>query len=189
MKPTRKFLTSFLYLVVSAQFLHGAADITISNGFNSDITVGSPFMDATDNGGSSNLNVSTLTVALSGGPVVVNTTTTTTSVFTPNGGRITVLDSIASSSASNLTLSASSDVLVGATIANTGGGSLLINANGAGGVQFNSDLLLTGGTSALTVVSSGAVTDALSTAIQVEGLATINAGTNALLSVIVPPIP
>lgn len=180
MKPTRKFLTSFLYLVVSAQFLHGAADITISNGFNSDITVGSPFMDATDNGGSSNLNVSTLTVALSGGPVVVNTTTTTTSVFTPNGGRITVLDSIASSSASNLTLSASSDVLVGATIANTGGGSLLINANGAGGVQFNSDLVLTGGTSALTVVSSGAVTDALSTAIQVEGLATINAGTNAI---------
>ncbi|MCF7732023.1 MAG: autotransporter domain-containing protein [Akkermansiaceae bacterium] len=169
MKPSRNLLSSVIVFSMTSQLLQGAADITISNGGNSDITPTTPFMDLTDNGGGpSNLNVTTLVGALGAGPAVVDTFTTTGSG--PFGGRITVVDSITWTSLNSLSLKADGNIEVGATITNNAGGGLSLTAGS--GVAFNADVILSGGVS---VVSSG-VTQAVTRKLLIGGLADFNAG-------------
>jgi len=135
MKPSRKLLSSVIFFTMSSHFVHAAADITISNQVNSDITASTPFRDATDNGGTSNLQVVTLVGALGSTNVMV--TTTTSSGTAPLGGQIRVADSITWNTSNSLSLNASSNIVVGATINSINGGA--VNLTSVGPVAFDAD--------------------------------------------------
>ena len=162
---------------MSSPLLHGAADITISNGGDSDITAPpGPFKDASDNGGpASNLKVVTLVGTLGPAPVLV--TTATSGGSAPLGGRITVVDSITWNSTNALTLTANSSILVGATVTNNAGGGLTLNA--VTDVAFNADVILSGGTSQLAVTSAG-ISQQATRKLLIDGLADLNAGAAAI---------
>ena len=162
---------------MSSPLLHAAADITISNANDLDITAPpGPFKDATDNGGpASNLKVVTLVGTLGPAPVLV--TTATSGGSAPFGGRITVVDSITWNSTNALTLTANSSILIGATITNTAGGGLALNA--VTDVAFNADVILSGGTSQLVVTSAGIAQQA-TRKLLIDGLADLNAGAGAI---------
>ena len=162
---------------MSSPLLHGAADITISNGGDSDITAPpGPFKDASDNGGpASNLKVVTLVGTLGPAPVLV--TTATSGGSAPLGGRITVVDSITWNSTNALTLTANSSILVGATVTNNAGGGLTLSA--VTDVAFNADVILSGGTSQLAVTSAG-ISQQATRKLLIDGLADLNAGAAAI---------
>ena len=176
MKPSHQLLCSAIFLAMSSPLLHAAADITISNGNDADITLTTPFKDLTDNGGpASNLKVLTLVNALGASPVLV--TTVTAGGSAPLGGRLTVVDSITWNSTNPLTLTANSNILVGATVTNNAGGGLGLNSGTD--VAFNADIILSGGTSSLTVTSTG-VTQQATRKLLIDGLADFNSGAGAI---------
>lgn len=175
MKPSRKLLSSIIYLSMSTPLVQAASDITISNSPASDITPSSPYMDLTNNGGTSNVNVVNLLGALGSSSVVVNTQTATGGA--PFNGRITVQDSITWGGASSVTLIANESIFVAATINSVGGGSL--NLNAAGSVSFDADVILSGGTSQLTVDSTG-ITQSAPRKLLVDGLADLDAGSGSI---------
>ncbi len=175
MKPYRKLLSSVIVFTMSAHLLHAAADITIGSAANLDITLSTPFQDASNNGGPSNLNTSTLTTALGSSSVLV---TTTSGGIAPTTGRITVLVPITWSNVNSLSLAADSIIAVDATVTNNGGGGFVLTA--AAGVAFNSDVILSGGASNLSVVSQG-ITQAPLRKLLISGLADLNAGSAAIM--------
>jgi len=177
MKPSRKLLSSVIFFTMSQHLVQAAADITIGNGPNVDIATGPTFQgsttlqDATNNGGSSNLNVLTLTSALATNSTLVRTQTGSGSAAF--GGRITVLDSVNWASSNLLHLHSSADTEIGATITNTVGARFAITA--VTSVALNADVTLSGGTSNLSVTTGGDITQASSRKILVDGQADINA--------------
>ncbi|MES2924057.1 MAG: autotransporter domain-containing protein [Verrucomicrobiota bacterium] len=175
MKPSRKLLSTVIFFTMSSHLLHAATDITISNGFNTDITGASPFGDSPSDGGTSNLNVVTLVGALGATPVQV--TTATAAGVAPSGGRITVLDSVTWNTPNTLSLVANSNIVIGATITTIGGGSL--NLNAATTVAFDADVTLIGAPANLTVTSGG-ISQALVRKLLIDGLADLNGGTGAI---------
>ncbi|WP_147375696.1 filamentous hemagglutinin N-terminal domain-containing protein [Noviherbaspirillum cavernae] len=122
------------------------ADITISNAADSDISTTSPFGDLSNNGGTSVLKVSTLQNALANGNVTV--TTSTSSGTAPNGGTITVDDSISWSTVNQLQLKADNRIQLNANVSGAAGTLWLDAANGAtqkaGTTITAKSLLLTG---------------------------------------------
>ena len=143
------------------------ADITISAAADTDISATAPFVDATDNGGVSNLNVTTLETALGSSFVTVNTSTTAGG----NAGNITVVDPISWASGTTLYLNANGQVRINAAV--TGTNSFLnINASGgatqtAAGVINASTLELTGSN---TFDLSAAANDIATLAANVSGV-------------------
>jgi hypothetical protein len=172
MKPSRKLLSSVIFFSMTSHLVQAASDITISNQVNSDITGTSPFRDATNNGGTSNLQVVTLVGALGTSNVVV--TTNTGAGGAPFNGRLEVKDSITWASANSLSLNADSNLIIGATINSIGGGSL--NLTSIGSVSFDADITMIGAPAGLSVNSNG-VTQTIPRKLLVDGLANINGGT------------
>ncbi|OWW20800.1 hypothetical protein [Noviherbaspirillum denitrificans] len=102
------------------------ADVTISNAAQStSMTSGALFSDGTAS--ISNVNVATLVGALGSTSVVVDASAGSGS----GTGTITVADPVTWGSASSLTLKATTDVTVNASITNTGSASLNLYGNGA----------------------------------------------------------
>ncbi len=155
--------------------MQAASDITISNAADSDITTSTPFKDATNNGGTSNLRVVTLVGALGSSDVVVTTTSTGGAPF---NGRLEVKDSIAWNTNRTLTLFADSNLVVGATITNPGaGGSLVLNS--VGSTSFDADVTLGGAPANLTVNSAG-ISQTVGRKLLVDGLADLSGGAGAV---------
>ncbi|HWU84274.1 MAG TPA: filamentous hemagglutinin N-terminal domain-containing protein, partial [Rhodocyclaceae bacterium] len=152
------------------------ANITISNDPDSDVTAGTPFGDATDNGGTSNLNVTTLQNALASSNVTVTTATTAGS----DAGNITVKDAVTWSSSNMLSLIAANQILINATVSGTSG-TLVLNAGGgatqSAAIQVGNLALKGSGT--FTLNNSGNAVDTL--AASVNGA--VNFRTSGALSV------
>ncbi|MEI6605573.1 MAG: filamentous hemagglutinin N-terminal domain-containing protein, partial [Verrucomicrobiota bacterium] len=157
------------------------SDITISTDPDSDISVPPTFtFTGTGPGNISNLNVTTLLNALSGGNVEVTT------VGSPgaNSGDITVNNAISWNNGSKLTLTASNQIQVNAVISNTGGGDLVLSGLGVG-VAFNANVSLSGGlpgTSNLSVSSISTIgADITTTGTQTyTGAVTLSGGNRIL---------
>lgn len=173
MKPSRKLLSSVIFVTLTSHMVHAASDITISGGNDLDITSSTPFKDATNNGGASNLSVITLTGALGSSNVVVSTNT----LAGPPNGSISVIDSVTWNTSNSLTLSADTNIAVGATINSIGGGAL--NLSSGGTVSFDADVFLSVPAPGLTVNSSG-VTQTAGRKLLVDGQADFNAGGSAI---------
>ncbi|MBS0322519.1 MAG: filamentous hemagglutinin N-terminal domain-containing protein, partial [Proteobacteria bacterium] len=105
------------------------ANITISSAADSDITAATPFTDATDDGGTSNLSVATLQTALAASNVTVNTATSSGA----DAGNITVQNAVTWATGSQLSLIANGAIALNAAItAHTGTFSL---SAGSGATQ------------------------------------------------------
>jgi filamentous hemagglutinin family protein len=140
------------------------ADITISTAADSDITAATTFSDLTDNGGVSNLNVTTLQTALGTSDVTVSTGTTSGA----NAGTITVNDGVTWATASTLTLSANNQIAINAAVAGTSGtlrlfpgGNAGVTQNGAGTIAVSS--LVLAGDGPFTLTNAGNSIGTLST--------------------------
>ena len=171
MKPSRKLLSSVIFFSMSSHLVQAATDINISNQANSDITLSTPFVDATNNGGTSNLQVVTLVGALGSSNVLVSTAS---AGLNPLEGKLEVKDSIAWNSNRTLSLNADSNIVIGATITSLGGGGSL-NLTAVSTVAFDADVTLLGAAANLTVTSGG-ISQASGRKLLVDGLADLNGG-------------
>ncbi len=143
----------------SGMLLLDPADIQISTGGDSDITATTPFRDATDNGGTSVLNTTTLQNQLALTPVEVTTSTSAGSA--PLGGTISVLNPVTWANANSLTLTANNQIRVDAALTSSGGAPIILNAGGlisqAGGSISTSGLLTTTSVGGTTLIGPNAV--------------------------------
>ncbi|MHB8093263.1 MAG: two-partner secretion domain-containing protein, partial [Syntrophales bacterium] len=117
------------------------ADITISSAANSDITAATPFGDLTNNGETSNLNVTTLQNALSSASVTVSTITAGGAALL--GGTITVVDPVSWFEGTTLSLLANKDIAINGAVT-ASGGSLSLSAGG--GISQTAPLIVAGST-------------------------------------------
>lgn len=169
----RGFSAAIGSVALTTSHLHAAADITISTSPNSFITPDSPFRDIDNNGGTSNLNITTLLSRYSVRDTLVTTNTITGTA--PQGGRILLMAPVSLTSPFTLTLQADSSIVLAAPISVSGGGSLIMETISAG-VSMNNSINLSGLGSRMTVTTRGPISQAPAGTITVGGDAIFDAG-------------
>ena len=169
MKPSRKFLSSVIFICMGALPAHAAGILNIGGGPASNISAGpvftplDPAMDAV-------VAETSVVSALGSNPLVV-----VSNSGSPAGTSISVLGAVSWANSNTLTLNAATSLTVSANVSNVvGGGSLNLFANN-GGVQLNG---LVDISNALTVQATAGITQSNLHILRSGGLATFNAGSS-----------
>ncbi|MES2474661.1 MAG: hypothetical protein V4640_02690 [Verrucomicrobiota bacterium] len=172
MKPSRTFLSSVIFLSMGSPLVHAAGTITIG-GSPDNITSGPIFSPVTA-GQDATVSEFDLVNALNANPLV-----TVTNAANVAGTGIKVANAIVWTGVSTLKLDAHDGINIAAGISNTLGGNLELTAN-QGSVALNGLVRLTGSsaTSNLLVNATAGVTQNNLHILNVQGLATFNAGTS-----------
>ncbi|MES2658819.1 MAG: hypothetical protein V4689_09375 [Verrucomicrobiota bacterium] len=166
MKPSRKLLSSVIFLCMGTPSLHAAGLITIGGG-DSNITASPTFSPVSY---ASDATVSELSVvsALGSNAVV------TVSNSGAGGAGINVISPVSWTNANSLVLNAHDNINVAAAISNFSGGGLTLTANN-GGVALNGVVEFTG---SINVQATAGITQDNTHILRADGLATFNAGSS-----------